>query len=341
MGQDRVRVGVVGLGVGGGHAKMYQSLPNAVLVAICEVSEPWLKHCQEQWNVPNAFTDYREMFAMKDLDAVSIALPTFLHAPATFAALEAGKHVLVEKPMAMDAAEGEQMAAVAKKHNRVLMISFNQRFCPDSMFLKRYIQEGHMGDIYFARTLWRRPMGVLPSPMAERPTGSYNRNWLNEADKGGGVARDLGSHMIDLAMWLMGFPEVAEVHGCAYTMFGPDFVKGKNAKFDADDHTVGFVRFKNGASLQIEVSFGSYAEKETIVTELFGSKGGALRNHGQPLKLFGEVAGAYTTIEPRLSEPPTSTQTEFVNSILEGRQPLVTPEQGITVMRIIDGLRAG
>src|ERR1051326_8355582 len=171
-----LRVGVIGLGMGGGHARTYNELANADLVALCDQQEAWLKHCQAQWNVPHIFTDTREMLAMADLDAVSIALPNFLHAPITIAALEAGKHVLVEKPMAVNAGEARQMADAARRCERTLMISHNQRFDADTRYLKRYIDEGHLGEIYFVRTLWRRPMGHLPAPVANRPTGSYRRN---------------------------------------------------------------------------------------------------------------------------------------------------------------------
>lgn len=334
----KLRVGVIGLGVGAGHVAAYQSMPNAELVAICDSSEPWLKHCRDQWKVDGAYTDYHAMLAEDGLDAVSIALPTKMHADATIEALEAGKHVLIEKPMAVTAEEAQRMANAAKKTGRVLMVSYNQRFGQDVMFLKRYIEEGNLGEIYFARTLWRRPLGMLPVPLHDRPTGAYNRNWFNEADNGGGVARDLGSHVIDIAMWLIGFPEVQDVCGRAFTVFLPEFLAGKGVASDADDHSVGFVRFKNGACMQIEAAFGSYAEGETIVTEIFGSKGGVLRTAGQPPKLFSRAAGAYTTVVPRLAEPPTSAQAEFVDSILTGKQPVVTPEQGIAVTRIIDGI---
>jgi predicted dehydrogenase len=338
MSQGRLKVGVVGLNMGSGHVQTYRKLPDAELIAICDNDAAWLHHCRTQWETPHAFTDYRELFALPELDAVSIALPTTLHAPATLAALEAGKHVLVEKPMALDADEAESMAAAAARASRTLMISHNQRFTPDALYLQRAIESGLLGDVYAVRTLWRRPMGQLAAPIAHRATGSYRRNWFNEADQGGGVARDLGSHMIDLALWFLGFPEPAEIAGCAYTMAGPQSEAHRDFPCDADDHTVGLVRFGNGASLQIEVSFGQHIDKESIVTEVFGTQGGARREPGQPLRLFGSTCGAYTTVEPRLASGGQSAQAEFVASILEGRPPLVTPEQGIAVMRVIDAL---
>lgn len=335
-------MGVVGLNMGQGHAETYKKLPNAELVAICDKDAGWLELCRERWEAPHAFSDYREMLELGDLEAISIALPTFLHLPVALAAFEKGKHVLVEKPMAMNAAEGEQMAAAAKAAGKTLMISLNQRFDADVQFLKRYIQEGHLGDVYFARTLWRRPLGGLPSPTLNRPSGIYSgRNWFNEAAKGGGVLRDLGAHVIDVALWLMGYPELEDAVGRAYTQFLPDFLSGTQLIGDADDHSVGFARFKNGASLQIEASFGQHIDHDELITEVFGSKGGAIRWSGRPLKLFGQVSGAYTTTEPRLQERRSSVQEEFVSSVLEGRPPLVTPEQGIAATRIMDAIYSG
>src|ERR1019366_2483002 len=132
-----LRVGVIGLNMGQGHAETYKKLPNADLVAVCDKDAGWLELCRGKWEVPNAFTDYREMLAMPELDAVSVALPTFLHLPVGLAAFEHGKHVLMEKPMAMNAKEGEQMAAAAKAAGKTLMISLNQRFDPDVQYLKR------------------------------------------------------------------------------------------------------------------------------------------------------------------------------------------------------------
>jgi predicted dehydrogenase len=328
--------------MGQGHAETYSKLPNAELVALCDKDAGWLDHCRARWEVPYGFTDYREMLALPDLDAVSVALPTFLHLPVALAAFEQGKHVLMEKPMAMNASECEQMNAEAKAAGKTLMISLNQRFDPDVQYLKRYIQGGGLGEVYFVRTLWRRPLGGLPSPTLDRPTGAYTeRNWFNEAAKGGGALRDLGAHVIDVALWLMGYPELQDAVGRAYTKFLPEHLAGKSVSGDADDHSVGFARFKNGACLQIEASFGQHIDHDELITEVFGTKGGALRWSGRPPKLYGQTGGAYSTTEPRLQEKRSSAQQEFVSAVLEGRSPLVTPEHGIAVTRIMDAIFAG
>jgi predicted dehydrogenase len=341
MSARTVKTAVIGLNAGITHVQNYQTLANAELAALCDISEPWLAHCQREYGVPQAYTDYRELLARSDAEAVSLCLPTHLHLPVTLACLQAGKHVLVEKPMAMNAEEGVAMANAAEAAGRLLMVSFNQRFEQGSQFLKRHIDAGGLGDIYFARAIWRRPMGLIPTPLQPRPTGAYNRNWFNEADKGGGVGRDLGAHVIDLALWMMGFPEPVDIVGRSYAHFGPDFTRAWGARFDVDDHTVGFVRFANGASLHVEVSFGQHTGHEEVLNEFYGTKGGASRGgFTGGLELYGQAPGGYTTITPRFTEPAGSTQGHFVDCIANGAVPMITPAQGIAVTRLIDELYA-
>jgi predicted dehydrogenase len=340
MTTQKLKTAVVGCSIGLNHIQNYQKLPNAELVAICDIDRPWLKYVQDKYSVPQAYPSLDELLAKSDAEAVSVCLPVYLHKPATIAALQAGRHVLVEKPMAHTAAEAVAMTEAAQAAGKTLMVSYNQRFGADMQFLKKVVEAGQLGDIYFARAVWRRPLGMLPEPQVERATGMHSRNWFNEKDKGGGVGRDLGAHMIDLAMWIMGFPAIADVSGRMYNNFLPEWVSqfGPQYGHDADDHTVGFVRFENGASLQIEMSFGQHVGQEQVLSEFFGTKGGAVRDAMHGLKLFGEVAGSYTTTEPKLPKATGSTQENFVTSILTGTTPMVTPEQGIALMKVIDGL---
>lgn len=340
MANGKPGMGVIGLGVGSGHAVAYKGLADCRLTAICDSSHEWLEHCRSEWDVPLAFTSWREMLDCDAVEAVSVCLPTGMHHEVTIAALKAGKHVLCEKPMAVNGAEAREMARAAEDSGRILMVSYNQRFTPDIQYMKKYIADGNIGDVYFVRTGWRRPMGVLPPPTMNRATGSYDRNWFNEKSRGGGVCRDLGSHVADLALYLMGFPKVTQVVGCAYTKFLPDYLAGLGVPSDADDHSVGFVKFENGASLQFEASFGCYVETETIFQAVYGDRGGAHRESGQPLKLFSRAGDAYTTVLPRVPTEAGSTQAHFVECIREGREPMITPGQGVAVTELLDGIYA-
>ena len=182
-------------------------------------------------------------------------------------------------------------------------------------------------------------MGSLPPPKHQRATGEqYSRNWFNEKSMGGGASLDLGSHVVDLAMYLMGFPKIKQVVGMAYTKFLPEFLAGKGVGSDADDHSVGFAKFENGASMQIEASYGSYIEHDVIIQAIYGDKGGACRESGQPIKLFTKSEEGYKTITPTIDIPSIRPMDHFVECLLEGKTPIVTPEQGVAVTQILEGI---
>ena len=205
----KLKMGVVGCGfAGSGHIGAYKANENTELIALCDADEPWLKCAKDIYDVPHIYTDYHEMLENKELDGISVCLPTYLHAPAAIAALEAGLHVLCEKPMTTDAANARAMREAELKGGAKLMISQNQRFDRSVQLLKLMHDEGEFGDVYQVRIGWRRPLGMYPGPHEFRPNGMpYSHNWFNEADKGGGVLRDLGSHLIDLTMHILGFPK--------------------------------------------------------------------------------------------------------------------------------------
>ena len=333
----KLRIGIIGLGaVSGAHLAAFKSNPSAELIAICDQDEKWLEHSKQEHGAKYAFNTWAELIACEELDAVSVCLPTGFHAAVSVAALKAGKHVLCEKPMAVNAVEAQQMADAARESGNTLMISYNQRFGSDIQYLKRWIDEGGLGEVYFVRTGWRRPMGFFPGPGVMRATGEYSRNWFNEKCKGGGVCMDLGSHVVDLAMYLMGFPKVKQVVGCAYTKFLPRILEDAGVTCDADDHSVAFIKFENGASMQFEASFGSFVEKEEIFQAIYGDKGGAKRVVGEPVKLFSTTAGAYTTVHPRIDIPSVTPMDHFVQYVLEGRTPIATPEQGVMVTALLE-----
>ena len=341
MPKKKVKMGIAGIGaMGQGHVQAFTANPDSDIVAICDQSKEWVEHCKKEWGTKYAFTNWEDLVACDAVEAVAVCLPTVFHDPVTIGALNNGKHVLCEKPMAMNTEKAQAMADAAQRSGKILMVSYNQRFGPDIQYMKKYIDDGNLGEVYFARTGWRRAMGVLPARKVQRATGEqYSRNWFNEKKMGGGAASDLGSHVVDLAMYLMGFPKVKQVVGMAYNKFLPEFLAGLGVDSDADDHAVGFAKFENGASMQIEASYGSYIEHEKIFQAIYGDKGGAHRESGQPVKVFTKsAAGEYKTITPTIDIPATSPMNHFVECILENKTPIVTPEQGVAVTQILEGI---
>ena len=335
-----INMGVIGLGaISGSHIPTYQKDSRVRLAAICDIDKPWLAFQKKNLNVEHVYTDYNELLANKEIDAVSICLPTYLHSEAAISALEAGKHVLCEKPMATNAGEAAAMHAAAQKADRKLMIRQNQRFEAGSQLLKKQIESGVFGDIYFIRTAWRRPLGMMPTPFTVRADNSvYSRNWFNEKDRGGGVLRDLGCHLIDLAIYLTGFPEFTDAYCSCYRKFTPDIEDKSKYVFDSEDLASAHLKFKNGMSMEIEMSFGSFVEEEIVCTEIYGTKAGASRRNGI-IKFFRNINGAYTNEVVRQNCYKDKDSVEaFVDCIANGTEPPVTSAQGVEVIKVLDAM---
>ena len=330
-----LRMGVVGLGMGKAHIRGYQSHPAAEMVAICDVDEKRLNAAAVEMDISERYTDARSMFRKAGLDGVSIAVPNKFHAPLTIEALKAGLHVLCEKPMAMTVKEAERMNAAAGKAGKNLMINFSFRFTEASYALKQQVDAGVVGDIYFGRSVWHRRRGIP----------GFGGWFGNKELSGGGPLIDLGVHRLDLALWLMGYPEPVAISGSAYNIIAKEKAKKERKEFTVEDLACGIVKFANGATLILEASWAlNIDEREHMVTALYGDRGGlAHKNVNGGYEFTAEV---YTeeddnlftkTLDGRTAQVPSSYH-EFVDSILEEREPLATGEQGLKVMKILEGI---
>jgi predicted dehydrogenase len=335
----KLKVGVLGLGcISYSHIPAYLSNPDVELYAVCDKSESWLNYRAKQLNISHAYTDYKKLLDNPEIDAVSVCLPTKFHAEASIAALNAGKHVLCEKPMAINANEARAMSEAAVKNNKKLMVSHNQRFDPDVQLMQKRMKEGFFGEIYFARIGWRRSLGMLPEQDLVRENGEhYSRNWFNEKDNGGGVLRDLGSHLLDLTMFITDFPKLKSADASCYRKF---YVPGYNGSFtcDSEDLASAHLKFDTGLAIQMEVSFGSLIEREVLFTEIYGTKGGASRRDGK-LKFVTEKGGVCDTEEiTKYDAGYKGPQARFVEAIINDTEVPVTPAQGQNVIEILDAI---
>jgi len=330
-----LRVGVIGLGMGRHHVSIYQQHRQARVVAIADVDTGRLQEIGDKHNVPGRYTDVGEMLSKEELDVVSVTTPNFLHKPLTLACLKAGCHVLCEKPMAMNAAEARQMNKAAAAAGKRIMINFSQRFRPQTQALKREVDKGVLGDVYFARTTWLRRKG-LPGF-----GGWFGQKQLS----GGGPLIDLGVHRIDLALWLMGYPKPVWVMGETYNHLGSQIAKRERKQFDVEDMAVGLVKFENGATLEIEASWaGHIKERELMHTRLLGTKGGLVHYNVQDgyqyhAEIYTERKGRQVTITPRVSKKPERyPMTQFIDCILKNEPHDATGEQGYIVMQLLDAI---
>jgi len=332
---DKLSIGVIGLGMGRHHIAGYQGHPAAQVVAIADIDENRLHEIGEKYNIPGRYTTPEEMLEKESLDVVSVATPNKFHMPLTIAALEAGCHVLCEKPMAMSASEARQMLAAAEKASKRIMINFSYRFTEQSMALKEQVDAGILGEVYFGRTIWHRRRG-LPG----------FGGWFGQKElSGGGPLIDLGVHRLDLALWLMGYPKPVWVLGSTYNHIGSELAKKRNAKFDVEDLAVGLIKFDNGATLEVEASWAAnIKESELMETRLYGTKAGLVqRNYDETYKFEAEIyleqAGSHFDLKlhPPL-HPVTTPMYHFIESIIKGTPHIATGEEGLLVMEILDAI---
>ncbi|MBN1554816.1 MAG: Gfo/Idh/MocA family oxidoreductase [Phycisphaerae bacterium] len=331
----RLRVGVIGLGMGAAHVRNFQACPEADVVAVTDTDPNRLKEVANDHDVPNRYTDAAKMIRRENLDIVAIATPNKFHKPLTLAAFKAGAHVLCEKPMAMNAAEARQMLDAAVKAKRRLMINFSYRFTPQSQALKKAVDSGILGDVYFARTIWHRRRG-LP-----RFGGWFGQKELS----GGGPLIDLGVHRLDLALWLMGYPKPTWVLAGAYNPIASALAKKEKKKYDVEDLAVGLIRFENGATIEVEASWAAnIKENEMMETRLFGTKAGLVqRNLDETYKfeaeLYLEKDGA--PWDMRLHAAPEfagSSMAHFVDCIVRDKPHTAGGEEGLIVMELLDAI---
>jgi len=332
---SKVKVGAVGLGMGRHIVKELDEVPEAEVVAVCDSNPALLKQRAEELGVSRTFTDYDEMLEKAELDAMVVALPNHLHASMSIKALERGLHVFCEKPLARTAEEVREVVEAAKKADRIVMVDFTMRFWPHARFLKAAIDEGRVGDVYFARTWWTRNRGI------PKPGTWYGQRELS----GGGPLVDIGVHRLDLTLWLMGFPKPVTVSGVTYGRIAEQIGKKAGIRVDVEDLASGLVRFSNGASLNITTTWAGNTEKrEDMGTEIYGTEGGCIhRNVGESYefeaKVFGEVCGAYTeTVMRSPANRNTPRAERFVRSIAFGEPPEATAEESLVIAKIIDGL---
>ncbi|GGF98033.1 Gfo/Idh/MocA family protein [Paenibacillus abyssi] len=343
MSEQKLKLGIIGAG---GifryvHAPAWAEHKEVEFTAVCDVNRERAEEVAKLFNIPHVYTDYRDLLAHEEIDIVDICTPNVYHSTYTVAALEAGKHVLCEKPDAVNPEEAEKMAETAEKTGKTLIVMRNNRFSAAAQYMKQYVDQGHMGEIYTGRCGWLRRRGI-----------PGKGGWFTTKElSGGGPLIDLGVHFIDLAVWLMGNPRPVSVVGAAYTKFAETEVsdsehskfgeKQEEGIFDVEDLASGFIRFENGASLQIEFSWASNVEEEVTFYELRGTKSGASFNNGQ-LKLITEVEGKMWNVNPEIHNHHVGDHANNINhfiDVVQGRkQPIFTPQQGVDMIKILSAI---
>src|SRR5699024_2858974 len=307
-----LNVGIVGVGsISTSHINPYLQNKNVKLMALCDINEQRLQEKGKLYCVDLLYKNYDELLSNNDIDAISICTWNNSHAEIAIAALEAGKHVLVEKPLSMTVDEALAVEEAAKNSGKVLQVGFVRRHGENTKILKQFIDNGDLGEIYYAKATCIRRLG--------NPGG-----WFSDKSKsGGGPLIDLGVHFIDLIWYLMGKPQPISVSGNTYSKLGNrshienlSFYKAADydpTLNDVEDLANAFIRFENGASLYIDVSFTLHAKEDEISTVLYGEKGGA--EIEPELLLISEENNTILNITPQVDNLGFDFGSAFTNEI--------------------------
>ncbi len=322
-----LRVGVVGVGtIGKHHLELYSGSSKVKVVAVADVDKAQAESVAAKHRVKKVFTDYRELLALSEVEAVDVCTPPFAHMAVTCDAAAAGKHVLCEKPMALNSREARRMVEACRKAGVKLGIaSSRSRFSPNVEMACSYVRSGKLGKLYYARATTLRRRG---RPGLDILQGS---KWFLDSSKaGGGALIDIGCYDVDVLLYLAGSLQPEAV--TAATFRGVGKLPALDVPYDVEEHVTLFVRFQDGLAATFETAWASNMQGADSML-LFGSKGGL---RVSPFTFYTEQRGKQTAVSFEL---PYGKREAFIEDFIQacrGGEPKTPGEDGLKVMQVID-----
>lgn len=346
--QKKLKIGIIGCGgiANGKHMPNLAKIKEVEMVAFCDIEIEKAKEASKKFGIKEAkvYSDYKELLKDKSIDVVHVCTPNRSHSFITVDVLEAGKHVMCEKPMAKTVEDAKKMLEAAKRTGKKLTIGYQNRFRGDSRYLKEICDKGELGDIYFAKAHAIRRRAV--------PTWGV---FLNEYEQGGGPLIDIGTHALDLTLWMLNNYKPKYVVGNVYhklsskenaaNAWGP----WDTEKFTVEDSAFGFVTMENGATIVIESSWAiNYLEVGEAKTTLCGTEGGAdmkdgLTLNGENMSRLYETkvdfgSGGVAFYDGASEDPAELEARQWIDCILYDKEPVVKPEQALVVTEILEAI---
>lgn len=344
----KLKAGIIGCGgiANGKHMPSLSKIKEVEMVAFCDIVIERAQDAAARYGAPGSKTyeNYNELLSDKSIDVVYVLTPNWKHCEITCAALDAGKNVMCEKPMALNSVEAQKMLDAAKKSGKKLTIGYQGRQREDSRFVKTQSDKGVYGDIYYAKATAIRRRAV--------PTWGV---FLDEEKQGGGPLIDIGTHALDLTLWTMNNYKPKYCLGTTYHKLNKDTNTGNAwgdwdpAKFTVEDSAFGMIVMENGATIYLEAAWAlNTLDVRESVTTLCGTKGGVDMNDG--VRENGIVNGKQFVLRPELSAggvafydgvsetPELREQRTWIDAILYNKDPIVLPEQAFVVTQILEGI---
>ena len=347
--EKKIKVGIIGCGgiANGKHMPALQEVKSCEMVAFCDIILSRAEEAAKKFGTPDAkvYEDYKELLKDESIDVVHVCTPNRSHSFITVDSLEAGKHVMCEKPMAINSVEAKKMIDAANRTGKKLTIGYQNRFRDDSLYLKAEAEDGTFGDIYYAKATALRRRAV--------PTWGV---FLNEYEQGGGPLIDIGTHALDLTLWTMDNYKPLYCVGTSYHKLNNDTNAG-NAwgdwdpeKFTVEDSAFGFIVMENGATIVLESSWAlNTLDVREAQTTVCGTKAGADMVDG--LRINGVRGGRQYVFKPRFKaggvafndgaageSAATREARQWINAVINDTDPITRPEQAYCVTQILEGI---
>ena len=345
-----VNVGIIGCGGGiafGKHMPALSKIPNVRIIAFCDLNKERAELAKEKFGAPDSrvYTDYKELLENKEVEVVHVLTPNRSHAEVSIAALYAGKHVMCEKPMAKTAKDAERMYEAAKATGKKLTVSYHHRYKPESVYAKRYIETGALGEIYYVNCLATRRRGTP--------------NWgvfLNAEEQGGGPVLDIATHSLDLALYLMNNYEPEMVVGKTHKKLehpeaGNPWGDNGVSTSSLEEAACAFIRMKNGATIMLETSWALNISEPVSEGScvLCGSREGLqikndrLTINKVELDRLTEThvntdTGGVAFYKGAESSPQDIEARAWIKAITDGTDPVVRPEEALAVSKILEAI---
>lgn len=323
------------------HMPGLATVENVEMVAFCDIIPERAEEAKEKFGTPDAkvYTDYKELLKDKDIDVVHICTPNRSHSFITIDSLRAGKHVMVEKPMAKTAEEAREMCRVAKETGMKLTVGYQNRCRPESLELRRRIKNGELGEIYYAKALALR----------RRKTPTWGV-FLNEYEQGGGPLIDIGTHALDLTLYMLDNYKPKMVVGTKYKKLTDPNCANEWGPWDPKEHTVedsafGFIIMQDGTTINLESSWAlNILDPIEASTVLCGTKAGAqiknqqlFLNYDKEGKLYEECPDMNYTTTMKLTAAAIEAK-QWIEAIVNDTDPCVLPEEACAVSEILEAV---
>ncbi|RSL35365.1 gfo/Idh/MocA family oxidoreductase [Salibacterium salarium] len=331
---SQLKMGFIGVGdiAQGRHLPSFAEIDGVELTAVQDLNNERAHSVAALFNIPYVFEEYNELF--KVVDAVTICTPNKFHSEIAVAALEAGVHVLCEKPMAITTNECEAMIESANRNDRHLSIGYHYRYTSEAKVAKELMIQGEIGD----------PLVTRVQAMRRRKVPGWGV-FTNKDLQGGGSMIDFGCHLLDLALWILDDPKPVEVMGKTYNRLSktPGLVNDWGAidakTFNVDDHVTSYITFENGLSMQFECSWAANIKEDHTTLSISGVDGGM---DVYPFELYQAKYGTLWDTKVRLPEekgsPELSQAKNFADSCLGKAEPVVKAEQALRVTQLMEAI---